>query len=151
MKVSIYFNPRSREGSDAKENGVKVVSYISIHAPAKGATNSCGCESFGLDISIHAPAKGATISALRFFLPSCHFNPRSREGSDMTVTLRSFSETNFNPRSREGSDGPYTALCLPLKHFNPRSREGSDGRSTVHRLLIQHFNPRSREGSDPSS
>ena len=33
------FNPRSREGSDAKAGLVYTTSGISIHAPAKGATN----------------------------------------------------------------------------------------------------------------
>ena len=82
-RVSLHFNPRSREGSDArKRRECKKICGISIHAPAKGATlttdllsgwmifqstlprrerlggclpcqHSCG-------ISIHAPAKGAT-------------------------------------------------------------------------------------------
>ena len=34
---------------------------ISIHAPAKGATNDDGIPLFGWKISIHAPAKGATL------------------------------------------------------------------------------------------
>ena len=38
---SIYFNPRSREGSDQNIKGAKDMSVISIHAPAKGATSSC--------------------------------------------------------------------------------------------------------------
>ena len=33
-----YFNPRSREGSDGKAGMNKGQIYISIHAPAKGAT-----------------------------------------------------------------------------------------------------------------
>ena len=82
---SKHFNPRSREGSDAKtlEPYVEFV-HISIHAPAKGATcprrSSSRCAYFNprsregsdvsssrLDvcvlISIHAPAKGATLCA----------------------------------------------------------------------------------------
>ena len=34
-----YFNPRSREGSDVDENGTAYLYKISIHAPAKGATD----------------------------------------------------------------------------------------------------------------
>ena len=33
-------------------------------------------------ISIHAPAKGATLCFLLLIVNKCHFNPRSREGSD---------------------------------------------------------------------
>ena len=34
---------------------------VSIHAPAKGATNFCDCKRAGWQVSIHAPAKGATV------------------------------------------------------------------------------------------
>ena len=33
------------------------------------------------------------------------FNPRSREGSDMSLTRQKNRVSRFNPRSREGSDG----------------------------------------------
>ena len=56
----MYFNPRSREGSDMFGHGFKPVEIISIHAPVKGATT---------------PPNGSRQS-----VPD--FNPRSREGSD---------------------------------------------------------------------
>ena len=61
---------------------------ISIHAPARGAT-FCRCflQLFS-SISIHAPARGATIPLLFLFFPSMHFNPRSREGSDLALSGR---------------------------------------------------------------
>ena len=77
------FNPRSREGSDDYGDETSAVKFISIHAPAKGATYRLA----------------ARRKADR------HFNPRSREGSDgggngkVHKILR-----DFNPRSREGSD-----------------------------------------------
>ena len=79
----MYFNPRSREGSDYLESDTyhnemvfqstlprrerlrynrdkKERMIISIHAPAKGATEMfLQCYDFD-GISIHAPAKGAT-------------------------------------------------------------------------------------------
>ena len=55
---------------------------ISIHAPARGATNRSGEISPFKKISIHAPARGATINALVFSPIIYYFNPRSREGSD---------------------------------------------------------------------
>ena len=36
----VYFNPRSREGSDSIKERVAKDMIISIHAPAKGATES---------------------------------------------------------------------------------------------------------------
>ena len=53
------FNPRSREGSDDGTVEKDVEYIISIHAPARGATN-----------------KTLTFNNFK------NFNPRSREGSD---------------------------------------------------------------------
>ena len=59
--AEMYFNPRSREGSDDKEKFHKNgATFISIHAPAKGATSGLSMSRFLSGISIHAPAKGAT-------------------------------------------------------------------------------------------
>ena len=107
------FNPRSREGSDGRSwkrllpiwtfqstlprrerrcicQSGNFISFISIHAPAKGATRSTqGWQEHARRISIHAPAKGATT----FFTPKhciyTNFNPRSREGSDTRRSLLS--------------------------------------------------------------
>ena len=56
-----YFNPRSREGSDFPRR-VRYLqgTCISIHAPAKGATQIRMLAGLFSGISIHAPAKGAT-------------------------------------------------------------------------------------------
>ena len=79
-----------------------------------------------LDISTHAPARGATPAVLFISQPPGNFNPRSREGSDLTDRFYDCYSADFNPRSREGSD--LSALPDPrtLRNFNPRSREGSD-------------------------
>ena len=99
------FNPRSRKGSDYEETSKALdCRYISIHAPARGATPVTGriwtphlnfnprsrkgsdhalCNLYIVDlISIHAPARGATYSVVGFLLPKNNFNPRSRKGSD---------------------------------------------------------------------
>ena len=61
---SPYFNPRSREGSDYNSRYCYCVANISIHAPAKGATNRAVDMCRNIIISIHAPAKGATVPHL---------------------------------------------------------------------------------------
>ena len=66
----LNFNPRSREGSDFyNENKTEPLYFISIHAPAKGAT----------------------LVVLKIPVDHINFNPRSREGSDVplarTITL----------------------------------------------------------------
>ena len=121
-------------------------------------------------ISIHAPARGAT-DRRRTGRYQGYFNPRSREGSDDRVPAayvhqRLFQSTlprgerhkmfcrelhppqYFNPRSREGSDQILAPLFRMIAHFNPRSREGSDRDQRNYENLTKNFNPRSREGSD---
>ncbi len=99
--ISSNFNPRSREGSDdAITSGVyskltfqstlprrerlppptslRFQNAISIHAPAKGATQLLCSDCLLTQISIHAPAKGATAFinifslAVRLFFISSH-------------------------------------------------------------------------------
>ena len=76
------FNPRSREGSDFAVSHFIKLTYVSIHAPAKGATK---------------PPYSVLPSNI------C-FNPRSREGSDQQSGHGYLFPSGFNPRSREGSD-----------------------------------------------
>ena len=74
--LTLYFNPRSREGSDASQTAEEAVNdVISIHAPAKGATISVPKSSYVHAISIHAPAKGATdkeVESMKIYRISIH-------------------------------------------------------------------------------
>ena len=63
------FNPRSREGSDKLINFSTMIRVISIHAPARGATNIPKEFKGYTVISIHAPARGAT-----YFIMSAIFS-----------------------------------------------------------------------------
>ena len=56
------------------------------------------------NISIHAPARGATDMRSGKLDHHINFNPRSREGSDKYPFPTSRTNYDFNPRSREGSD-----------------------------------------------
>ena len=105
VRLPLYdFNPRSREGSDEdmpismnpetisihapargateKKIGTGFSNFISIHAPARGATKKTKKALAPFDISIHAPARGATYRPLDAWEVRKNFNPRSREGSD---------------------------------------------------------------------
>ena len=124
---------------------------ISIHAPARGATEIKEMTCQIKDISIHAPARGATaLTRLsnptdEIFQSTLPRGERQPPGSDDDGL-----ERNFNPRSREGSDQIFHTLCGFCGNFNPRSREGSDCMCRIRRFYLVHFNPRSREGSDLS-
>ena len=134
---TLDFNPRSREGSDTT-TWARVLAYqISIHAPARGATDFVFCLGLCVVISIHAPARGATgagdIRAPRQYI-SIHAPARGATRIPAAFTrLRGFQSTlprgerptcwwntrkgtNFNPRSREGSD--WTSMwttCTPSR------------------------------------
>ena len=88
------------------EQGRRVLhAGISIHAPARGATQSRATVQNSYFISIHAPARGATHHQLEYQTSKLNFNPRTREGCDGRrghVAPLLFS--NFNPRTREGCD-----------------------------------------------
>ena len=59
------FNPRPREGGDRTHPGPDQARLISIHAPARGATQLFDDHYHQPFISIHAPARGATAIILR--------------------------------------------------------------------------------------
>ena len=60
--VSTYFNPRSREGNDAKIRDFSTLHLqVSIHVPAKGTTVCLALTVCRLRVSIHVPAKGTTV------------------------------------------------------------------------------------------
>ena len=57
------FNPRTRDGCDAKAFGKLFPYYtVSIHAPVMGATIVGEAPDLNYIVSIHAPVMGATIN-----------------------------------------------------------------------------------------
>ena len=91
-----YFNPRSHEGSDQDNaNDTSITTWISIHAPTRGATHSNGVALSHIPISIHAPTRGATFRSSSQALPAFYFNPRSHEGSDSGRQLHRAICTEF--------------------------------------------------------
>ena len=145
----MYFNPRSREGSDshAEFDICRAPAFQSTLPRRERLIFFAGCDILSL-ISIHAPAKGATLLRSGSYLLQINFNPRSREGSDTDSGWKQNDFADFNPRSREGSDGLSGRLQTSSNDFNPRSREGSDHQSSLTTFSCVYFNPRSREGSD---
>ena len=102
--IVAYFNPRSREGSDEQSfPNLTELLTISIHAPAKGATNLPARLCAVKEISIHAPAKGATGADV-LSLPLFVFQSTLPRRERLFLTFFSNNLLDFNPRSREGSD-----------------------------------------------
>ena len=77
------FNPRSREGSDQSENLI-VFQYTDFNPRSREGSDQCDTADLNnFYISIHAPAKGATVRSSNRQWNCNDFNPRSREGSDV--------------------------------------------------------------------
>ena len=55
-------------------------------------------------VSIHAPAQGATMAIQRYHNIRAGFNPRPRAGGDPFIILRCYLVFSFNPRPRAGGD-----------------------------------------------
>ena len=122
-----------------------------LRRSAKGATPDYPRRGCNDCISIHAPAKGATELHDRHHAECGHFNPRSREGSDRVKVVRQRHVTGISIHAPvKGATAQGGNPALPALNFNPRSREGSDNSGYVRRMNRIYFNPRSREGSDRS-
>ena len=81
--------------------------------------------------------------------PPRNFNPRSREGSDITHSPLSVRFPRFQSTlPRRERLAQFQDVQRSYRDFNPRSREGSDQMRYCLRQKRENFNPRSREGSD---
>ena len=143
---------------------------VSIHAPARGATQRDGLGIRFRAVSIHAPARGATYTqklaedAQKFQSTRPRgarpLSPRSSQpsgmvsihaparGATLSSALPSRPRGRFNPRAREGRDPRRSSPPTPPPRFNPRAREGRDTPDNNQERRPPCFNPRAREGRD---
>ena len=167
----MYFNPRSREGSDSEADYTQNEDYvfqstlprrerharslipclhhlISIHAPAKGATGQQRLSAPETCISIHAPAKGATYQHRSLPTLQGNFNPRSREGSDEAENGKQALELISIHAPAKGATKTAWKQGFGYKEFQSTLPRRERLLATVTSDVICDFNPRSREGSD---
>ena len=145
---AVYFNPRSREGSDSKQDRGIIAVNISIHAPARGATICHHQLTPSCIISIHAPARGATATVVHHIYPadiSIHAPARGATGVAYRYVARNLISIHAPARGATGSKLA-GARVLPISIHAPARG------ATFHHVKIRRipcdFNPRSREGSD---
>ena len=148
----------------------KRANLISIHAPARGATEQVFGNGSAIAISIHAPARGATLYKILSNQLFIQFQSTLPRGERLFEQNQSITQLLFQSTLPRGERLNWTILKSTLFDFNPRSREGSDIQLLTERrnqILFQstlprgerqsghggmdrniYFNPRSREGSD---
>ena len=141
------FNPRAREGRDLVLPIVWTQMLVSIHAPARGATTYHLCQQTYHVFQSTRP-RGARPKLYCKTIVIVRFNPRAREGRDLTLYYIDRQLIGFNPRAREGRDLNILYLEYHLFCFNPRAREGRDQGAQQASAMLFRFNPRAREGRD---
>ena len=148
MPLILYFNPRSYKRSDCARKSDQVLSVISIHAPTRGATDSCRLCVWIDIISIHAPTRGATIASHKVAMLFMYFNPRSYKRSDgLGHTVYDCTVISIHAPTRGATGGSKmtekeaiisihaptrgatcfaAAIAFSRSYFNPRSYKRSD-------------------------
>ena len=100
-------------------------------------------------ISIHAPAKGATVyRAGGWILHSRFQSTLPRRERRHRSTAPNPNRSNFNPRSREGSDLSFQMFRHKYLISIHAPAKGATKYHKMHIFDERNFNPRSREGSD---
>ena len=120
--ILLYFNPRSREGSDEKRLRETEEKYQFQSTLPRGER-----------LSVFAPAQ-----------QPAYFNPRSREGSDAHHPSVFFHFTHFNPRSREGSDTTNQSVLHCFRKFQstlPRGERPATSSFGFSRVIISIHAP----------
>ena len=82
MQAYLFQSTLPRGERPGSPGNITPKTYISIHAPAWGATGLADVAGLISKISIHAPAWGATVIDIKPWASDKDFNPRSRVGSD---------------------------------------------------------------------
>ena len=167
----IHFNPRSREGSDWMEPTTsRTPLKFQSTLPRGERPGGQDAEHLAGKISIHAPARGATTDPDGFMNIPDDFNPRSREGSDLSdqmVKLICRISIHAPARGATVTGNPelveFTiSIHAPARGATPEllclfdqgwisihaPARGATSCTLSFFPILPHFNPRSREGSD---
>ena len=169
--VLICFNPRSREGSDLTGEPSRVflkkfqstlprrerrdfftkgrwfILFQSTLPRRERHRLGKFCR-YHSNVSIHAPAKGATCDFSRYRCRCGGFNPRSREGSDIRLSVfMVMRQVSIHAPAKGATRLLFQSqgLCVVSIHAPAK---GATCAFWLDASLVESFNPRSREGSD---
>ena len=97
------FNSRAREGRDDSASALEPLVFVSIHAPARGATGCSACRNGFASFQFTRP-RGARREMAVSMGELSGFNSRAREGRDTPALHSDLGGACFNSRAREGRD-----------------------------------------------
>ena len=109
------FNPRSREGSDKKGQAENVCPFYFNPRSREGSDKHLPLRHCKRYISIHAPAKGATQHNSSRLVPVHNFNPRSREGSDTRCLTTLYSVRISIHAPAKGATLPHVPISIHVR------------------------------------
>ena len=99
--------------------------YVSIHAPARGATEAACTDKAFAQFQSTRP-RGARQPTASASLLSGVFQSTRPRGARRGHKRKGAGRTGFNPRARAGRDGNLASGRVALPRFNPRARAGRD-------------------------
>ena len=127
------FNPRSREGSDTNDSGIRATSSKFQSTLPRRERRFTEEEARAIvAISIHAPAKGATFFISTSSLLWDRFQstlPRRERPKAEKVPLPPIPISIHAP-AKGATNGTFITIKTAT-YFNPRSREGSDSKTPL--------------------
>ena len=142
------FNPRTHTGCDTIVMIDTHMTFVSIHAPTRGATRSVKYCGFCSYVSIHAPTRGATMQAFAYgYVLKVSIHAPTRGATVLCKAVENstlFQSTHphgvrrklvYSPKQQHQfqSTHPHgvrplalvSFRCLPIS-FNPRTHTGCD-------------------------
>ncbi len=122
----MFQSTRPRGARQSYRFGADESLYVSIHAPAWGATQELQLHALKGKVSIHAPAWGATRAEIRRVNRGRRFNPRARVGRDLHLIVRVRHHHLFQSTRPRGARRKREKRRLWWRSFNPRARVGRD-------------------------
>ena len=153
LSLPLYFNPRSRKGSDQSciQTGLTYAQFQSTlpqgerrHGRSwmrrrnhfnprsrKGSDDKSGSVPEKAGISIHAPARGATLSPCTDFAGQRRFQSTLPQGERHLSLYTRGMYTAFQSTLPQGERQRDKILTPTDNDFNPRSRKGSDDADVV--------------------
>ena len=146
----LRFNPRSRAGSDsfARFTGEGLAEFQST-LPRGERQPRAPKFPVRVYVSIHAPAGGATTTRAQVSGSSICFNPRSRGGSDNHARPSFRFEYMFQSTLPRGERRQAARAALRPDWFQSTlPAGGATSAGICLRIATSGFNPRSRGGSD---
>ena len=125
--IALCFNPRPRTGGDLAECGVDPHEFVSIHAPARGATLALVFELWSMLSFQSTPPHGGRRRFANFARISAWFQSTPPHGGRPRITWDGMfpGAVSIHAPAR-GATTNNMGWHVPGRGFNPRPRTGGD-------------------------